>query len=285
MKYFDVGELFSVSENNILTDSDGKVPLTYWTNTPNFGDLLSPYIISKLSKRDVSLVNIKPGPDKNQTTSPCYISVGSILSRTQDVSLVWGTGAFGTEQSRQISRSATYFAVRGPLTRCLVKNQGVNCPPIYGDPALLLPYLYYPSVPKEYALGLVLRWSESEWLSQTPPDGVKIIDLGRSDVEGVVKDILSCERVMTSSLHGLIVSDAYGIPNVWLGSNSPKGGDFKYYDYYLSSGRIKNKVSYDFSGCGIDKDKIVSLFSEQDYNFGEFDAMRLLDACPFLERV
>lgn len=284
MEKFNIDEVYRLNEEKLVLNSNNEVPLTYWKNTPNFGDLLSPYIFSKLTKRKVSTVNIKPGPDKKQVSNPCYISVGSILSRTQDYSIVWGTGAFGTEQNRQISREAKYYAVRGPLTRCLVRNQGVECPEVYGDPGLLMPYFYFPKVSKTHELGVVLRWSEHEWLNTVPPEGVKIIDLSRSDVEGVIKDILSCERVLTSSLHGLIISDAYRIPNVWLNSESPKGGAFKFHDYYLSTGRARSSVNYSIDKDGIDKEKIFSLYREENYCFGKFDVLKLLDACPFLER-
>lgn len=284
MKGFDIDEVYCLNEKKLLLNHCNEIPLTFWNNTSNFGDLLSPYIFSKLTGKKVALINIKPGPEKKQVLDPCYISVGSILSRAQDCSIVWGTGAFGTEQNRQISKGATYLSVRGPLTRCLIKNQSVECPEVYGDPALLMPYLYSPKVTKTHQIGLVLRWSEYEWLKKVPPEGVKVIDLGRSDVEGVIDDILSCEKILTSSLHGLIIADAYNIPNIWLASDSPKGGEFKYYDYYLSSGRVKSPLKYDINEMGIDKDKMISFFSEKDYDFGEFDVLRFLDSCPFLER-
>lgn len=87
-------------------------------------------------------------------------------------------------------------------------DRGATCLRIYGDPALLTPFLFHPKVEKEYEIGLVLRWSDKTWLSHSIGDGVKLIDLGTSDVESVLKDILSCKRVIISSLHGLVIADA-----------------------------------------------------------------------------
>jgi hypothetical protein len=48
----------------------------------------------------------------------------------------------------------------------------------------------------------------------------------------VVREIAACAAVLTTSLHGLIVADAYGIPAVW-STLAPDliGGTFKFHDY------------------------------------------------------
>ena len=53
-----------------------------------------------------------------------------------------------------------------------------------------------------------------------------------------MKGICSCEKILSSSLHGLIVSDAYQIPNCWIElTGKISGGHFKYYDYASSVNR------------------------------------------------
>ena len=53
------------------------------------------------------------------------------------------------------------------------------------------------------------------------------------DWHNVIDQIKSCENIISSSLHGLIVSDAYGIPNVWIKiSDNINGGEFKFKDYF-----------------------------------------------------
>ena len=57
-----------------------------------------------------------------------------------------------------------------------------------------------------------------------------------SDVKTIVEAITSSEFVISSSLHGLILSDAYGIPNrkLQLGSGE---SIFKFEDYYNGTNR------------------------------------------------
>ena len=45
-------------------------------------------------------------------------------------------------------------------------------------------------------------------------------------------------KIVSSSLHGLIVSDAYKIPNVWIQFyNNIRGDNTKFYDYFKSVNR------------------------------------------------
>lgn len=273
-------EAFEVDSEKLLLDAD-KIPLTYWVQAPNFGDLLSPWLFTKLTGKATKLVRVGPGPDKELLKKPAYISIGSIISRAQDVSIVWGTGSFGTEQAGQISKKAKYHAVRGPLTRCLVKNRGIDCPAVYGDPALLSPLVYNPVVDKQYEIGVVLRWSESEWLGAKPGAGVKIIDLGSDDIESVISQMKSCKRIITSSLHGLIIADTYGIPNAWLSSGTPKGGEFKFYDYFLSVDKVRHAQTYNVIVDGLGLKQLLRHFHFDNRPIS-FKPEVLLGACPFL---
>jgi len=53
----------------------------------------------------------------------------------------------------------------------------------------------------------------------------------------VVDAINTCRYVASSSLHGLIVANAYGIPAVWTTfADTLAGDDTKFFDYYESVG-------------------------------------------------
>ena len=98
---------------------NNKIRLIWWVNTENFGDLLSPWLLAKMTGHSVTF-----GKKKGMS----YVGIGSILRRVENDSIVWGTGSFGPEPKSQISRRAKYHAVRGPLTRAKILDAGGSCP-------------------------------------------------------------------------------------------------------------------------------------------------------------
>jgi hypothetical protein len=277
-----------VPASSLVLDN-GAIPLTWWATKPNVGDLLSPYLVQRMTGLPVTLVDNRPRRSslKRRLSSIVasdrfsYLAVGSILNRARKASVVWGTGAFGVEGTGSVERDARYLAVRGPLTRNLLRIHGVDCPPVYGDPALLLPMVFRPPVEKRYPIGLVLRHSETAWLSTAADKGIEVIDMGSSDVEKVLLQILACERIATTSLHGLVLADAYGIPSAWLASTSPNGLEFKFYDYFLSVDKVRSPQGVTFDGPHLGISQLDSL--EYDDRALHFDHESLLAACPFVD--
>jgi pyruvyltransferase len=282
MKFLD-NTSYEIADDLIL--NNGMIPLTYWTVTPNFGDLLSPYLIEKMTQQSVKLVRFKPGRARSRWTfrknPPSYLAIGSIISRARENSIVWGSGAFGTETRSDLNKKTKYLAVRGPLTRNLLRIHQIECPEVYGDPALLMPLVYYPKVEKKYKIGVILRWAESEWNDVDADEGVKKIYLGTDDIEGTLKEILSCENIVSSSLHGIILADAYRIPSAWLASTTPKGLEFKFYDYFLSVNKVQKPQRFNFNVKAITCADLETqlVFDDRKINF---DEKKLLQACPFI---
>ncbi len=251
------------------------LPLLWWPKASNFGDALSPWLVQKMTGATV----VRADP-----CQPHYVAIGSVLRYARSSSIVWGTGSFGDELDKGIPADADYRAVRGPLTRQKILNAGGRCPQVYGDPALLVPLYYSPVVKKTHEIGLVLRWSEHRWKAAEVDPGVRIIDLGTDDVEEVLDAMLSCRQIVTSSLHGLIVADAYGVPSAWLGSHSPKGGEFKFHDYFVSVQKIRSSVRFNPASEPVTVEALRRRFTFDDRP-PQFQYRRLLDACPFLERI
>jgi pyruvyltransferase len=68
------------------------------------------------------------------------------------------------------------------------------------------------------------------------PAGWRLIDV-REGVDVFVDQLCQCAWVASSSLHGIILAHAYGIPAAWISYGTlPSGDDTKFHDYFLSVG-------------------------------------------------
>jgi pyruvyltransferase len=209
---------------------DGAIHLYWASKTPNFGDIVSPLIVGHLSGRPIL-------PAKGSAYKK-LLAVGSIarLSRRGDV--IWGSG-FIAPDDRLRSTRIDVLAVRGPLTRKRMLALGANCPEIYGDPALFLPEVFpaeaLPEVEKR-PLGIIPHHLDKSLVPRCDPR-IRVIDLLHPP-ERVLSELLSCERIVSSSLHGIVAAEAYGIPADWaVLSQNLVGGAFKFHDYYLGTNR------------------------------------------------
>ncbi len=218
------------------------IPLYYWSEIKfifkkkeNYGDLLSKYLVEKISEKEIQWVHPKKQPwykwDKTN-----YVTIGSVIHHASKDSIVWGSGIIDKEQSLP---KADYRAVRGPQTRKFLLGLGYECPEVYGDPALLLPKYYHPEVEKKYKIGIIAHYHDFKFVSENymnDPE-ILVIDLMTLDVEEVTGQILSCEKTISSSLHGVIVSHAYDMPSIWVEFSDKIFGDgIKYRDYLESMG-------------------------------------------------
>ena len=237
-----------------------KINLFYWSSKvfenkeqENYGDLLSVYLVEKISKKKVVFYNA-PKKRKALFQKNHLMAIGSIMSYATKKSFVWGTGIIS---KKDIFKNANFLAVRGPKTRERVMELGYDCPEVYGDPALLLPNYYKPHIQKTHSYGIIPHYVDYKQVARqykNVPE-VKVINLLGDDIEEITKEILSCEYTLSSSLHGIIVSHAYGIPSVWVRfSEKLSGDDVKFEDYFLSIDLIPYK------GKWIDKSMKVSEF-------------------------
>lgn len=72
-----------------------------------------------------------------------------------------------------------------------------------------------------------------------------MLSMNTNDYQHVIDEIVSSEVVYTSSLHGIILAETYGVPAVFF-RGLPKFKDFKYYDWYQSTGRMEIKIAEDY---------------------------------------
>jgi len=209
---------------------DGERISAFWCripSRPNFGDALTPWLIRKISGQYPRF--LRPEDPRHK-----FFVVGSIIEQANSACTVWGSGLMN--RGDDICPAATLRAVRGPLTRARAVRCGADCPEIYGDPALLLPRFYSPRYRGRRNIGVAAHFSDLPRLLSVGPvsDSFQLIDM-QDPIEDVIDQIAGCELVASSSLHGLIVSHAYGIPAVWIKFRPlPSGDDSKFLDYFLS---------------------------------------------------
>lgn len=199
----------------------------------NFGDLLSKYLVEKISKKRVKWVSPKAYRflfflKKN------YLVIGSILSHSTKKSIVWGSGII---KSNENVNAREFLAIRGPKTRERLLQLGkLNVPEIYGDPAILTPEFYKPIIENKYKVGVICHYVDFEEISLNVKDeNIKVINLLTNNVESKIDEILSCKYLISSSLHGVIIGHAYNKPSLWVKfSEKLYGDDIKFYDYFKS---------------------------------------------------
>lgn len=257
-----------------LFRSNSKFINLYWFNTEvNFGDSINLFLVNKLSSKKVVWVYPK------YCLSDNYLCIGSVLNEVSRNTVVWGSG-FITNNITKLKRPKKIYAVRGPKSRQVFIENGIDCPEVYGDPALLLPKIYFPKIKKKYKLGIIPHYVDKNniFLSKLKSEkGIKILDIQEKNPLKFIDDLLSCEQIVSSSLHGLIVADAYAIPSIWIKfSDNIVGGNFKFLDYFMSVGR-KDKEAL-FVNHDISIDDLLNHF----YNYEiKIDLELLLEACPF----
>lgn len=243
----------------------------------NFGDDLNIPLLESLTGKKIRLRS-EVGIRRLKN----ILCIGSILeSDVISSSIVWGSGAMYGNAMRL--RPHKVYAVRGPYTRDFLIKEKINCPKIYGDPALLVPLIYNPAVEKRYKLGIIPHFVDYDLphvarFRDKHPEVLFIQMRNYKSWKDVIDKIKSCESIASSSLHGLIVSDAYGIPNTYIKlSNQILGGDFKYRDYFAGVSRPfidPVDCTKEFRIDSIERSLIA-------YQPICFDARTLLDAFPY----
>ena len=199
----------------------------YWYKSRNFGDTLTPIILEHFLGVKVELA------ERNEHGK--LLAVGSILPALRRKDIVWGSGYNREIRIRQ-PEGSIFLAVRGPKTRSMIIG---NVPEVYGDPAILMPDIYQPKELPRHEVGFVPHYVDKESKDLLRNKDRFIIDI-MQDPFKTIDEICSCDLIVSSSLHGIIAAEAYGIPAVWIKlSDEIIGGNFKFNDYFLGSGRTE----------------------------------------------
>lgn len=265
-----------------------SVCLTYWINANiflwnakikqyNWGDFINLQLAELISRKTVM-------PSKYISFTPKVAMMGSILPWAMDKdTIVWGSGCLNSHDPlwEKVKKPKKIYAVRGPLTRKVLIEHGIDCPEVYGDPALCFPRYYQPNKQKINKIGIILHASNInlDWIKdiRIPDKAVIINPCEFSKWNDFIDQICSCEIIYSASLHGIIISDAYGIPNVWVAFSGEEHPDdnFKFHDYFLSVGKdISNPIDI----IEVNFDNIENYV--RAWQKPRIDIDKLLEVCP-----
>lgn len=214
-------------------DPGTHIPMHWYSAKLNFGDWVGPQMVQAYSGRQPIQFN-RPG-----TNARALFSVGSIAGKINRHNVdVWGSGlmrplTIKEVEARKRLKGIKVHAVRGKLTRRELQDSlGWEVPEVYGDPALLLPDVIPPQDQGHGQVAVVPHYVHLPRIDHNAVSG-RVVDV-RNDVKTVVEEIAGAQAVVSSSLHGLIVAQAYGVPWVWLDviDHQLGGKDFKFEDFF-----------------------------------------------------
>ncbi|MEM7499345.1 MAG: polysaccharide pyruvyl transferase family protein [Pseudomonadota bacterium] len=202
----------------------------------NLGDALSAVVVAALSGLPVRHMAARSPVER-------LAAVGTIGHSLKGGHVhLWGSGLDATLHperdgpwSPPRDTRFTVHATRGPETAATLRRHGIPAPETFGDPVHLLPRLWpLDHVARDYELGIVLHLSEldeksprgrarPDYLRYQVPESlagsVRLInmyaDSSLAAFEAKIAEIVACKRILSTSLHGLVIADAYGIPSAW----------------------------------------------------------------------
>jgi pyruvyltransferase len=223
------------------------LPLCYWQHGKftNFGDELSYQLVKRIVGKSIRKYNKNTGMKEKK-----LLAIGSIISFADTGDVVWGSG-IKKENLYEIKYKFTNLdvrAVRGPLSRqFLMKNFNIEVPEVYGDPALLIPY-FFPEFQRNpeprYDYIIIPHYSEQGLYPKVSKDEKYAVVYPTDPWDEVIAAICNSKLVISGSLHGIIIAEAYGIPARLLRQVTRQEPIFKYQDYYYGTGRYNFGIAF-----------------------------------------
>ena len=209
----------------------------------NFGDELSPHLVSLVSGRPVEWSPVETCD---------LIAVGSVLehvlrSRAGVAPAIWGCGFISADRILPCENLTT-CAVRGWLSAARV---GGN--PALGDPVRCSPgtWLRRHAIAAESVWSRTTETSSTHWFKTSPSSFATARSSHRCSTHVTCSHrSRSCDVVLSSSLHGLIVADSMGVRNCWVElSGAVIGAGYKF--RYLPQ-LLRNRRAGSNSGRGLE---------------------------------
>lgn len=213
----------------------GGLILKKKTKYQNLGDWLAIPIFEHMLQRN----NISK--DQRVSCTKHLYMIGSLVVMGHQDATIWGSGILKAEPAGYIWKRNKYRkldvrCVRGPETKRRLEENGYDVKDcLIGDPGVLMPLIYMPKSGAKRPYSVILHMSIKEDVNNS-------INILTDDWRKTIDEIANSELVISSSLHGIILAEAYGVPAILL--NKTQGDDlFKYNDYYYSTGRFAYPIA------------------------------------------
>lgn len=251
------------------------IPVLYYDAVSNVGDQLNPFLLPRLFDVDVALATVP--------TAPHLTAIGSILQAANQQSQIWGTGVMHDTYPVPDISPANVHAVRGKLSYQWLQSGGMKLPDVpLGDPGFLIRNeVQNISRTKRYKVGIVSHYQDRALVSASgllAEDGVADLNVYLHP-EMFLAIMASCEVIVSSSLHGLVLAEALDIPNIWVGfSDHVGGGGFKFADWFSLAKRPQLRP---YVPAGVGCNEIIrDLSSAATLHDFSIDRSSLIEAFP-----
>lgn len=223
----------------IRNSRQAPIKLWWWkykngkSGQENFGDIVTTDIIKSIFGYNVVFSEIYQ----------CQmIGVGSIIYALDDyadtnIVNVWGSGYIDNKRHPILDNNFRFWCVRGQLSQKRINKENYSKDSLaLGDPGILANLVYqYKKNNKSNKIGFIPHHSNirSRLTNKIKKDGRFIVINPLDSPENIAKQIVSCKMVLSASLHGLIFSDSFKVPNFCVPIiKKSDGGDYKFKDYY-----------------------------------------------------
>lgn len=213
--------------------------LFYWhdhgAGIYNFGDEMTKDLILSLFGYQTEL---SPLEQADLAGAGSVVEMMASVKRDK-AAYMWGSGFIkppSHTDSYDFSK-LEFTAVRGKITR---NRLGISKNIPIGDPGLLANLVYDRASVMDHKIGVVAHFVDADLpiIKKVKKDPRFKVISPLNKPSKVAKDISSCDLVLSSSLHGLVFSDSFNVPNYHISlSSNVVGGEYKFRDYYSATGR------------------------------------------------
>ncbi|MBA2411162.1 MAG: hypothetical protein H0V62_15830 [Gammaproteobacteria bacterium] len=221
------------SARAMLGRPDESLALFYFLRVNNIGDRINPTIVGAMSRR--------PTVWTGDRTRPHLLAAGSLMAGSNAQSRIWGTGVMHPDIGVGSPRREYVRALRGKLSVTALRAAGIPVGDVpLGDPGFFISTVVPRPVPavRRYSLGLIphyVDWNHPYVCALRQHEDVRVIDVTCQEAD-FISQVVSCKAIVSSALHGLVIAESYGIPNIWTAlSGSVVGKGFKFHDWFSTA--------------------------------------------------